>query len=105
MDDYSFVYCDEAQCPCCCKANPDVIGNSVYRCNCGCEFEWYDEHSWFILRASTTHNVPEQYDISDDTDIITLTEADIVQNDNLKSGFIIAFLTLLLFITIALAIA
>lgn len=51
MDEY--VYSDLVKCP-----NKQYhegwetwrsIGNSTYRCDCGCEFEWYSEDYHFIL--------------------------------------------------------
>lgn len=27
----------------------DVIGDSQYRCGCGCQFEWYYEGNWFVI--------------------------------------------------------
>jgi hypothetical protein len=54
-----FVHSDEVACP---NAEnhigPEkisVVGNSEYKCECGCTFEWYSEDSYFILKHGYTN--------------------------------------------------
>jgi hypothetical protein len=49
----NYINSDLAECPN--KTNHDgwecwrITGDNTYKCDCGCEFEWYAEDSWFII--------------------------------------------------------
>lgn len=34
-----------------------IIEDNTYKCNCGCEFEWYAEDAWFILKQGSKESV------------------------------------------------
>lgn len=70
MKEKNFVDADGAACPSDAqhRRNEKIrcIGNSAYSCDCGCDFEWYDKHSWYIIKHSDRYGVPEQYDLKDE---------------------------------------
>jgi hypothetical protein len=88
----SFVESDDVRCPSHKQHEHDeqvrVIGNAKYACECGCTFEWYGEHSWYIIHYSN-YGVPEQYDLqSEDESVVKTTtlenipEAQLVEDED-----------------------
>src|SRR4051812_17508442 len=98
MDKEVYVDADGVACPCKPKhlynEKIRLVGNSVYRCACGCEFEWYGEHSWYIISHSR-YGVPEQYDLSGDSEEEPVHNVVLIEEKQetppLINGFFMAF--------------